>query len=110
MHNCSCILLNDDRFLKCFKFVVDGDKVMERTISRKSSSGVGSRSTRSEDEVFADAVTEFSDGVGSELASDDLMSRGNSLQNKTEDDQEGFRLSAANVNGGKSITSFIGIY
>ncbi|GAB4844049.1 hypothetical protein Ancab_014013 [Ancistrocladus abbreviatus] len=44
--------------------IFEGSKVVERTISRKNSSEVGgrsSRSNRSEDDLFSDTVTDFAD-------------------------------------------------
>ncbi|KAH9611361.1 hypothetical protein KSS87_021673 [Heliosperma pusillum] len=72
-------------------FKTPSDSGVERTISRRSSSGVGSRSgrsTRSEDEVFTDAVTEFSESpaVVTRMASGGVMQRFYSLQNENEAD------------------------
>ncbi|XP_021745866.1 uncharacterized protein LOC110711756 [Chenopodium quinoa] len=64
-------------------------KVVETTINRRTSSGVGnrsSRSTRSEDEVFTDAVTEFADTPSPGEASDGGIHRFYSMQRVTQND------------------------
>ncbi|XP_019103933.2 uncharacterized protein LOC104889764 isoform X2 [Beta vulgaris subsp. vulgaris] len=74
-------------------------KVVERTISRKSSSGVGSRSSRSarsEDEVFTDAVTDFTDGPGPGEPSEGGMQRFYSMQNVNDSDFDDIKHTAEN--------------
>ncbi|KAK9671398.1 hypothetical protein RND81_12G027400 [Saponaria officinalis] len=66
------------------EFETPSDKGVKRTISRRSSSGVGSRSSRSnrsEDELFTDAVTEFNESPAGE-ASGGAIQRFYSMQNE----------------------------
>lgn len=75
-------------------------KVLETTISRRSSGGVGSRSsrsTRSEDEVFADAVTDFTDTPAPGEASDGVIQRFYSMQRVTENDLDDIKHAAENA-------------
>lgn len=79
---------------------------MERTISRKSSSGVGSRSSRSarsEDEVFTDAVTDFTDGPGPGEPSEGGMQRFYSMQNVNDSDFDDIKHTAENGGAGETI-------
>ncbi|KAK9725832.1 hypothetical protein RND81_05G172600 [Saponaria officinalis] len=68
--------------------------VAERILSRRSSSGVGSKSSgsiRSDDDVYMDAVSENSENVATitRLASDGVMERFYSMDNRNEmDDNE----------------------
>ncbi|XP_021860699.2 uncharacterized protein [Spinacia oleracea] len=71
-------------------------KVVETTISRRSNSGVGSRSsrsTRSEDEVFTDAVTDFIDTPSPGEASDGIQ-RFYSMQRVTQNDLDDIKHAA----------------
>lgn len=91
----------------CF---VEGGKVVENVISRRSSSGVGSRSSRSnrsEEELFADAVTDFADGSGHGEASDGVIQRFYSLQSVTENDISDTTVTAEN--GGETFYSFLSL-
>lgn len=89
------------------EFKTPSAKVVETTISRRSSRGVGSRSTRSEDDLFADAVTDFVDSPGVGEASDDIGLGENSLQKIPENDPDGAKLPAVNAINDNSSASNI---
>ncbi|KAL2924067.1 Speckle-type POZ protein-like [Bienertia sinuspersici] len=83
-------------------------KFVERTISRRSSSGVGSRSsrsTRSEDDVFTDAVTDFTDSPGPGEASDGGMQRFYSMQRVTQSDLDDMKQTAENASADNVCSS-----
>jgi len=86
---------------------VEGANVVETTISRRSSSGVGSISTRSEDDLFADAVTDFVDSPGVGGASDGIGLRKNSLQKIPENDPDRTKLPAVNAINGKPLLCLV---
>jgi len=95
------------------KLFVEGGSAVETTISRRSSSGVGirsNRSTRSEDDVFADAVTDFVDSPGLGEVSDGVVHRENSLQNITENDPDGAELTAINGINGKPLCLLLTLF
>ncbi|XP_021749153.1 uncharacterized protein LOC110714904 [Chenopodium quinoa] len=78
-------------------------KVVETTINRRTSSGVGnrsSRSTRSEDEVFTDAVTEFADTPSPGEASDGIQ-RFYSMQRVTQNDLDDIKHAAEKADADK---------
>ncbi|GMH18622.1 hypothetical protein Nepgr_020463 [Nepenthes gracilis] len=62
---------SDDEHLSDEDHKTAGARIVESAISRRSSGGIGSRSnrsTRSEDDAFSDAVTDFADGLGTDNA------------------------------------------
>lgn len=84
---------------------VEGDKVVERTISRRSSSGVGSKSNRSEDDMFSDAVTDFTESPGPGEASDGGIQRFYSMQRVTVNDMNNTKQTAEDASTGETSYS-----